>query len=161
MARKDRIKEGKPKPNSFSAFLKKRAPVYLGIMGLFLIFVVPQLTGNSLEGLFPEDLSDVEREALDAVMSYDGPNNDGLTVLEALDAKIKEKFSDDRILDDKSAEVLVSVAETGPGTAELVFTFQSSKGGIEYTWNVNTESGEISGANPESESIVDLVDFYD
>jgi len=161
MAKKDRRKEGGPKPNSFSAFLKKRAPVYLGIMGLFLIFVVPQLTGNSLEGLFPEDLSDGEREALDAVMSYDGPNNEGLTVLEALDAKIKEKFSDDRILDDRSAEVLVSVTETGPGMAELVFTFQSSKGGIEYTWNVNTESGEIRGANPESESVVDLVDFYD
>jgi len=160
MARKDRNKE-KAKPNSFSAFLKKRAPVYLGIMGLFLVFVIPQLTSNSLEGLFPEDLSDGEREALNAAMSYDGPNNEGLTVLEALDTKIKEKFSDDRILDDKSAEVLVSVTETGPDTADLVFTFQSSRGGIEYTWNVNTESGKIKGADPESESIVDLVDFYD
>ncbi len=161
MARKDRKREERPKPNSFAAFLKKRAPIYLGITGLFLIFAVPQLTSNSLEGLLPEDLSGRDGALLDLVMSYSGPNNEGLTVLEAVEEKIKERFSDDRILDDKSARVLVSVSEIGAGTAELAFTFESSKGSIDYTWNVSAESGKITGADPESEGIVDLVDFYD
>jgi len=31
-------KEEKPKKNDFKAFLRKRAPIYLGIMGLFFNF---------------------------------------------------------------------------------------------------------------------------
>ncbi len=161
MARRDKKREGGPKPNSLAAFLKKRAPIYLGITGLFLIFVVPQLTGNSLEGLFPEDLSVRERELLDLAMSYSGPDNEGLTVLEAVEEKIRERFSDDRIFDDKSARVLVSVTEIDQGTAELVLSFESSKGGTDYTWNISPESGVIKGADAESEGIIDLVDFYD
>jgi len=35
-------------PKSFGAFLKKRAPIYLGLLGLFFIFAYPALTENNL-----------------------------------------------------------------------------------------------------------------
>ena len=46
---KDRKKDKeKPKKSEFKAFLKKRAPIYLGIIGLFVIFLVPVVTKVSV-----------------------------------------------------------------------------------------------------------------
>ena len=36
--------EKKPKKSDFKTFLKKRAPVYLGIIALFVVFVIPEFT---------------------------------------------------------------------------------------------------------------------
>ena len=41
MGKDRKEKEDKPKKNDFKAFLRKRAPIYLGIIGLFILFVVP------------------------------------------------------------------------------------------------------------------------
>ena len=42
---KDRKKnEEKPKKNDFKAFLRKRAPIYLGLIAMFVVFVIPEFT---------------------------------------------------------------------------------------------------------------------
>ena len=42
-------------PKSFAAFLKKRAPIYLGLLGLFLVFAYPAITEKNLESLLEDD----------------------------------------------------------------------------------------------------------
>ena len=64
---------------------------------------------NNLEDLFPENLAENEQQILDLVMGYNGPNNEGLTILEAIDDKIKDEFSDDKIYSDKSSAVVIDV----------------------------------------------------
>ena len=85
---KERKKE-KPKKSEFKAFLKKRAPIYFGIIGLFMIFIVPELTKGSLESSFPE-FSSEEQQVMDILMGYNGPNESGLTVIDAISNKISE-----------------------------------------------------------------------
>jgi len=43
----DEIKKS-DNPKSFSSFLKKISPIYLGIIGLFIIFSYPALTEKNL-----------------------------------------------------------------------------------------------------------------
>ena len=154
---------GGPKEGSLAGFLKKRAPIYLGLTGLFLVFAVPQLTATSLEGLFPEGLTGEDRRVLEVIMSYDGPNGEGLTVLEAVDAKIKEEYGDDRIYGDRSAGVRVDVTGTGEGEGhyDVLFVFQTDEKEMRYMWGVDAASGEISGLNANAKGVIDLVDFYD
>ena len=54
MARDKKKKEDKPKKSDFKAFLKKRAPIYLGIIALFVVFVIPEFTKGDLESSLPE-----------------------------------------------------------------------------------------------------------
>ena len=54
MGKDKKEKEEKPKKNDFKAFLRKRAPIYLGLIGLFIIFIVPDLTKGDLESSLPE-----------------------------------------------------------------------------------------------------------
>ena len=58
------------------------------------------MTKGTLEKSFPE-LSAEEQQVVDILMKYDGPNNDGLTVLEALENKIDEEYPNEKIFDHK------------------------------------------------------------
>ena len=53
---KDKKKDEVPKKkkSDFKAFLKKRAPIYLALIAMFVVFGVPELTKGSLEKSFPE-----------------------------------------------------------------------------------------------------------
>jgi hypothetical protein len=96
--RKDREKDTvKPKKSEFKAFLKKRAPIYLGIVGLFVLFVVPEFTKGSLESSFPE-LTVNEQKVIGILMGYDGPNDSGLTVMDAITNKISDEYPDEKNL---------------------------------------------------------------
>ena len=57
-------------PKSFSGFLKKRAPIYLGIIGLFMIFAYPALTEKNLESLLPDYFEGDEKKAIELIKSY-------------------------------------------------------------------------------------------
>lgn len=153
-------KKDAPNENSYTGFLKKRAPIYLGLTGLFLVFVVAGLMENDLTSLYPEDLTDQEKQVLDMIMSYNGPNEKGLTVLEALDTKIKERYSD-KVYDDRSTKVLINVTAIDSKNTELAFTFESDKKEITYIWSVNVESNEIKSQNQYAKGIMDFVKFYD
>ena len=158
---KDRKKEKeKPKKSEFKAFLKKRAPIYLGIIGLFVIFIVPELTKGSLESSFPEFTSE-KQQIVDILMGYDGPNDFGLTVLDAIANKISEEYPDERIYDNKKTKVELSVSNVNSEEYQVVLDFESYNGEMNFNWNVNTSTEKITSNNPETKYIMDLVDFYD
>ena len=161
MRKDSKKKEEKPKESEFKKFLKKRAPVYLGIAALFAVFVVPELTKGDLESSFPEDLSEEQRKVLDTLMSYKGPNEKGLSVMDAVSDKIKEEYPNEKIYDNKKTSVDLSITNIESEEYRVVLNFQSYKGELNYDWNVDTETEDISGNNPEGKHIIDLVDFYD
>ena len=160
MGKDRKEKEEKPKKNDFKAFLRKRAPIYLGIMGLFMLFVVPDLMKGDLESSFPE-LSSEEQQVIDIIMKYDGPNDSGLTVMDAISMKISEEYPDEKIYDNKKTKVELTVSNIDSEEYQVILNFKSHKGEMNYDWNVNMSSEKIISNNQESKYIIDLVDFYD
>ena len=160
MGKDRKEKEDKPKKNDFKAFLRKRAPIYLGIIGLFILFVVPDLMKGDLESSLPE-LTSKEQQVVDILMGYNGPNDSGLTVMNAIEMKISEEYPDERIFDNKKTKVELTVSNIDSEEYQIVLNFESHKGEMNYDWSVNTDSKKITSNNPESKYIIDLVDFYD
>ncbi|MCH8084842.1 MAG: hypothetical protein QQN62_01565 [Nitrosopumilus sp.] len=160
MGKDRKEKEKKPKKSDFKAFLRKRAPIYLGIMGLFILFVVPDLMKGDLESSFPE-LTSEEQQVIDILMKYDGPNDSGLTVMDAISMKIDEKYPDEKIYDNKKTKVELTISNINSEEYQVVLNFKSHKGEMNYDWNVNVSSEKITSNNQESKYIINLVDFYD
>ena len=160
MGKDRKEKEKKPKKSDFKAFLRKRAPIYLGIMGLFILFVVPDLMKGDLESSFPE-LTSEEQQVIDILMKYDGPNDSGLTVMDAISMKIDEEYPDEKIYDNKKTKVELIVSNINSEEYQVVLNFKSHKGEMNYDWNVNVSSEKITSNNQESKYIINLVDFYD
>ena len=160
MGKESKKKEDKPKKNDFKSFLKKRAPIYLALIAMFVVFVVPEYTKGTLEKSFPE-FSAEEQQVIDILMKYDGPNNDGLTVLEALENKIDEEYPDEKIFDHRKTTVDLIITNVNSEEYKVNFNFKSHKGEMNYDWNVNIISEEISSDNSESKYIIDLVKYYD
>ncbi len=160
MGKDRKEKEEKPKKSDFKAFLRKRAPIYLGIMGLFILFVVPDLMKGDLESSFPE-LTSEEQQVMDILMKYDGPNNSGLTVMDAISMKISEEYPDEKIYDNKKTKVGLTVSNIDSEEYQVILNFKSHKGEMNYDWNVDMNSEKIISNNQESKYIIDLVDFYD
>ena len=153
--------DGQARPRSdFKSFLKKRAPIYLGLVALFMVFAVPELTKADLQGSLP-DLPAEEQRAVDVLMGYNGPNGSGLTLAEAVSTKIAEEYPGERIFNDKRTSVELAVAGTGPDAYSVGLVFKSHKGEISYDWDVDVGSGAIAADDPDSRYIIDLVDFYD
>ena len=153
-------KDSKPKENSFKSFLKKRAPLYLAVIALVVVFVIPELTKGTLESSLPE-LSAAEQEAVDILMGYNGPNESGLTVMDAISIEIDEVYPNEKIYDDGRTEVELVATDVSAEEYQIVLNFKSHKGEMNYDWSVNTDSGEIISNNEESKRIISLVDFYD
>ena len=152
--------EEKPKKNDFKSFLKKRAPVYLGLIALFVVFVIPELTKGDLETCFPE-LSAEEQQVVDVLMAYNGPDGDGFTMMEALSKVISDEYPDEKIFDNKKTSCDLIVSNVESSKYQVVFNFESHRGEINFDWNVDTDSGEITANDPKSKGVIDFVDFYD
>ena len=61
----------KNESKSFTAFLKKRAPIYLGLLGLFFLFAYPALIEKNLESHIPTDLTESQQIMVDSIpVSY-------------------------------------------------------------------------------------------
>lgn len=153
-------KEDKPKKNDLKSFLKKRAPIYLALIAMLVVFVVPEYTKGTLEKSFPE-FSAEEQQVMDILMKYDGPNNDGLTVLEALENKISEEYPNEKIYDHKKTVVDLVITNIDSEKYKVNFNFKSHKGEMNYDWDVNIISEEIISNNSEAKHIIDLVNYYD
>ncbi len=160
MGKDRKEKKEKPKKNDFKAFLRKRAPIYLGIMGLFILFIVPDLMKGDLESSFPEFTSE-EQQVIDILMGYDGPNDSGLTVMDAISMKISEEYPDEKIYDNKKTKVELIISNIDSEEYQVILNFESHKGKMNYDWNVDMGSEKITSNNQESKYIIDLVDFYD
>ena len=160
MVKEIKKKEDKPKKNDFKSFLKKRAPIYLALIAMLVVFVIPEMTKGTLEKSFPE-FSSEEQQVMDILMKYDGPNNDGLTVLEALEEKISEEYPNEKIFDNKKTTVDLAITNVNSEEYKVNFNFKSHKGEMNYDWNVNVISEEITSNNSESKYIIELVNYYD
>ena len=157
---KKKKEEEKPKKNNFKSFLKKRAPIYLALIAMFVVFVIPEMTKGTLEKSFPE-LSVENQQAVDVLMKYNGPNNDGLTVLEALENRISEEYPDEKIFDHKKTTVDLTVTNVNSEEYQIILNFESHKGEMNYDWKVNVTTEEITSNNSEAKYIIDLVKYYD
>jgi hypothetical protein len=158
---KNNKKDEKQKKSEFKIFLKKRAPIYLGLIAIFLVFVVPELTKSNLQSSFPSDLSDEKKQALDILMNYKGPNAKGLSVVDAVSNKIKDEYPDEKIYDNKKTKIIWLIQNINSSNYQINLNFESYKGKILYDWHVNIENQEIKSNNSESKHIIDIVDFYD
>ena len=99
---------------------------------------------------------------MDILMQYNGPNESGLNVKDAIENKINEEYPDMKIFDDRNTRIHVVVANINLEEYQVILNFKSDKGAdINYDWNVNIDSKEIESNNPESKYIISIVDFYD
>lgn len=160
MGKEDKKKEDKPKKNDLKSFLKKRAPIYLALIAMLVVFVVPEYTKGTLEKSLPE-LNDENQQILDILMKYDGPNDSGLTVKQALENKISEEYPQEKIYDHKKTVIDLSITNLNDEEYQIVFNFKSHKGEMNYDWNVNVDSEKILSNNSESKHIINLVNYYD
>jgi len=163
MDKDSKKKEEKPKKSDFKAFLKKRAPIYLGIIALFVIFVVPELTKNDLQSSFPDNLTNDQKQIVEILMSYNGPNEKGLTVMNAITEQIATEYPNEKIYDNKKTKVdlVVSSTDESKNIYKVILTFESYKGKIEYIWNVNHNTKEIEAKNSSAKHVIDIVNYYD
>jgi hypothetical protein len=164
MDKNDKKKDEKPKKSEFKSFLKKRAPIYLGIIGIFVIFVIPELTKGDLESSFPDNLTDDQKKIVEILMSYNGPNEKGLTIMNAITEQIATEYPDEKIYNNKKTKVDLIVSSEDESTKnnyKVILVFESYKGKIEYVWNVNSDTKEIEAKNLDAKHIIDIVNYYD
>ena len=148
------------KSSSFGSFLKKRAPFYLAGITILMVFVIPELTKGDLQTSLPE-LSVEDQKIANIVLNYDGPNETGLTVIEAIADKIEEEYPNEKIYDNKKTKVDLAVTFLEANEYHVVLSFESYNGELNYDWNVNAESGDISSNSQDAKNVINLVDFYD
>ena len=160
MGKKDKKEEEKPKKNNLKAFLKKRAPLYLAGIALIVISANGVLTEKHLDN-FLINFSEEEQIVVDILMQYNGPNESGLNVKDAIENKINEQYPDKKIFDDRNTRVELDITEINFEEYQIILNFKGDKGQIVYDWNVNINSKEIESNNPESKYIINIVDFYD
>jgi len=98
---------------------------------------------------------------VDTLMSYKGPNNEGLSIMDAISNEISEYYPNEKIYDNKNTKVDISVSKLEGKNYQVIFDFESYKEDLHYNWNVNIQNGEIDGSDKDSKYIIDLVDFYD
>ncbi len=160
MVKEIKKKEEKPKKNDLKSFLKKRAPIYLALVAMLVVFVIPEYTKGTLEKSLPE-LTDENQKVVDILMMYNGPNNSGLTVMEAIENKISEEYPNEKIFDHKKTTVDLTVTNLNSKEYQVVLDFKSYNGEMNYSWNVNTISEKITSNNSEAKHVIDLVNYYD
>ena len=141
---------------SLGGFLKKRAPIYLGLTGLFVVFAVPGLMNPGIDDVMPDELSGYETRVLDGVMKYNGPDGDGLEIIEAINMRLVDEFGDS-VYKDGTIGIMAEPDDNGD---RLVMDFKLDKTERTYSWHIDPE-GNVEGLDPASAYIVELVDFYD
>ena len=164
MDKDNKKKERKPKKSDFKTFLKNRAPIYIGIIAIFVIFVVPELTKGDLQSSFPDNLTDKQKEIVEILMSYNGPNEKGLTVMNSITEQIATDYPNEKIYDNKKTKVDLVVSSADESTENIykvILTFESYKGKTEYVWNVNQDTKEIEAKNSNAKHVIDIVNYYD
>jgi hypothetical protein len=149
---------------SFTAFLKKRAPIYLGLIGLFFLFAYPVLMEKNLESHIPTDLTESQKATLDSVLSYNGLNNSGMTIMNVLEEEFNTKYPDKNIFDSEITLLKLDFLRISDGESiheKITFRFMIDEDIITYTWSINNTTGEISSVNQEAKRILDIVNYYD
>ena len=162
MVKKDPNYKKPQDPKSFGAFLKKRAPIYLGLLGLFFIFAYPALTENNLTSILDDSFDGNDRIAVDMIKFYSGPNDSGITILEVIEERINEKYEGQKIFDDEKTWAEFIVEKENETLYEIVFVFNTENNqSIRYEWHANIETGEIFPRDTATKTIQQVVDYSD
>ena len=161
MVKDSKKKEEKPKESQFKKFLIKRAPIYLAAIAIVIMFIVPELTKGDLQSSFPQTLTEEEKLVVETLMAYNGPNEEGYSLIEAISNEISEEYPNEAIYDNKKTKVNVVVSNIENQNYQVDVDFESYKNDFHYNWNIDMQKGDIKGNDDESKHIVDLVDFYD
>ena len=162
MVKKDSNYKKPQDKKSFGAFLKKRAPIYLGLIGLFFIFAYPGLTEKDLNSILDDSFEGDERITVDMVRFYSGPNDSGITILEVIEERINEKYEGQKIFDDEKTWAEFIVEQENKTLYEVVFVFNAENDqSIRYQWHANIETGEISPRDTTTKTIQQVVDYSD
>ena len=152
-------------PKSFAAFLKKRAPIYLGLLGLFFVFAYPAITEKNLESLLEDDsFEGNERLALEMVKYYKGSDGGGISVIDVIEEKINDKHEGQKIFDDEKtwADFTVEPVNNNNKNYKVMFVFNAENNEpLQYEWHVNIETGGIDPRDTPSKIIIQRVDYYD
>ena len=155
------------KESDLKKFLKKRSFLYLMCAVVFVVFFVPDMIAPSdLENKLVENLeSDEQNTAWNIVKSYNGPDNSGYNLFDAIISQTENAYPNERILKHNDTMLEVSVLDIqeqeGVGFYEVHFTFQTYDNVMEYIWNVNIETEEIIPLNDGAKKMMDIVEFYD
>jgi hypothetical protein len=94
-------------------------------------------------------------------MAYNGPNEEGYSLVEAISNEISEEYPNEKIYEDKKTKVNVVVSNVENKKYQIILDFESHKKDFHYNWNIDMQTGDVKGNDEESKYIVDLVDFYD
>lgn len=158
---KKQPKKDKEKKSSGKAFLKKRAPIYLAVITLVVVFVIPELMASTLEDFIPENLTGKEKEALDIFLSYRGPNNSGLNSIDVISEKIRDDYPDEKIFDKKDTIVkfLVKPIDNNSEQYSVILDFQTKKENTSYEWSVKIDTGKVNSVNLDAKKILEIVDY--
>ena len=146
--------------NSFSSFLKKRAPIYLGLIGLFFLFAYPALTEKTLENSLPS-FDGEQQQAVDLLKSYKGSNERGMTVIQVISDNLADKYTDENIYENENTKIELFVSDENYPIYKISLNVDSYKGKLEYVWNVNMDSKEIQAVSSDAKQILDIVNYYD
>ena len=154
--KKDEVE--KPKKQGLQAFLKKRAPFYLAAVALIVISAQSVLSEKNFENSLPE-LSGEEQMVADTLLNYNAGVESKLTVKEVIKNQIDEEYPDEKIYGHKKTVLDLSVTNVNSDEYNVILNFKSYKGEMNFDWNVNVESQEITSNNPESKHVIDVVTF--
>ena len=157
---KDKKKDDveKPKKSGLQAFLKKRAPFYLAAVALIVISAQSVLSEKNFENSLPE-FSGEEQMAVDTLLNYNAGVESKLTVKEVIKNQIDEEYPDEKIYGHKKTVLDLSVTNVNLDEYNVILNFKSYKGEMNFDWNVNVESQEITSNNPDSKHVIDVVTF--
>ncbi|RMW34839.1 MAG: hypothetical protein EA443_04255 [Nitrosopumilus sp.] len=150
--------EEKPKKSGLKAFLKKRAPFYLAAVALIIISAQSVLSEKNFENSLPEFSGD-EQMVVNTLLNYNAGVESKLSVKEVIKNQIDEEYPDEKIYGHKKTVLDLSVTNVNSDEYNVILNFKSYKGEMNFDWNVNLESQEITSNNPESKYIIDVVTF--
>ena len=126
------------KESDLKKFLKKRSFLYLMCAVVFVVFFVPDMIAPSdLENKLVENLeSDEQNTAWNIVKSYNGPDNSGYNLFDAIISQTENAYPNEKILQHIDTMLEVSVLDIqeqeGVGFYEVHFTFQTYDNVREY-----------------------------
>ena len=167
--RRDKSEDDKKikKESDLKKFLKKRSFLYLMCAVVFVVFFVPDMIAPSdLENKLVENLeSDEQNTAWNIVKSYNGPDNSGYNLFDAIISQTENAYPNEKILKHNDTILEVSILDIHEQNDiifyEVHFIFQTYDTVREYIWNVNIETEEIIPVNDNARKMMNIVDFYD
>ena len=83
-----------------------------------------------------------------------------MTIMNILEEEITTKYPDEKIFDSEITLLKLDFQKSSDSLHEVSFLFMIDEEILTYTWNVNTDTGEISSVNQEAKRILDIVDYY-